>query len=135
VGVPGESRLPPYPFIARAYAGCQGWADLRTAKVSHGAAWFVSNTFDMESRLVRNGSVLCDLVPSVLHAGVPTGLEGHWYDCTLVTRSRITPEASDIFEVVSSDGVFHPFEISRTRIGSEGWEVEGRILLKRGPLS
>jgi len=107
VGVPGESRLPPYPFIARAYAGCQGWADLRTAKVSHGAAWFVSNTFDMESRLVRNGSVLCDLVPSVLHAGVPTGLEGHWYDCTLVTRSRITPEASDIFEVVSSDGVFH----------------------------
>jgi hypothetical protein len=82
----------------------------------------------MDSRLVRNGAVLCDLVPSVLHAGVPADPDGKWHECTLVTRSRIIPDAKDVFEILSNDGTSHPFEITTTRIGAEGWEVAGKVL-------
>jgi len=82
----------------------------------------------MDLRLLRNGAFLCDLVPSVLHAGMPKASSGNWHSCTLVTRYQIIPSIDDLFEVVSVSGASHVFEISSSRMGSEGWEAAGRVL-------
>ncbi|MEK7953299.1 hypothetical protein [Luteolibacter soli] len=81
----------------------------------------------MTSHLLKNGEVVGDLIPSDIHH-LPLHREECWHDCTVVTNRRVeAARATDVFGIKTLAGVF-PFCVTRSRIGVDGWDVEGKVL-------
>jgi hypothetical protein len=81
----------------------------------------------MASYLMKNGEVLCDLIPSDIHR-LPAKQEDGWHDCTVVTDKRVVLNPRDAFEILTPGSPCLPFMIYRSRIGVEGWDVVGQVL-------
>ena len=81
----------------------------------------------MTSHLLKNGEVLCDLIPSFKHP-MPTVREHCWHDCSVLATNRVEARPSDIFSIVVAERESMPFRVSRCRVAVDGWQVEGKVL-------
>lgn len=81
----------------------------------------------MASHLTKNGEIICELIASSIHM-MPSSREECWQDCTLVTTARVLSAPTDVFGLQLPGSLTLPFKFGRSRIGVEGWEVEGQLL-------
>jgi len=80
----------------------------------------------MASYLLKNGEVLCDLIPSDMHH-LPVRRDGRWHDCTVVTEVQVELDPRDAFDIFTPGFPVLPFMIYRSRIGFGGWAVIGQV--------
>ena len=81
----------------------------------------------MASQLTKNGEVFCDLIPSSIHP-IPSIREECWQDCILVTTKPVPSVPTDVFGLLIPGKTSIPFKYHRSKIGIEGWEIEGQLL-------